>query len=94
LPLNPGIGGRGHPTQNDASRTGFVSVPPEISIHLQQSLAISRTISPIQEESYSYNGMLDSPYTPSPSCHSWRGVWGEVKKYFIFCWGGAFPLSR
>jgi len=49
----------------------------------------------IEEKSYSYGGMLDSPYTPSPSYHSWRSIWGKKSIYFVLvCWGGAFPLSH
>ena len=53
-----------------------------------------RTISPIQEESYLYDGMLDSPYTPSPSCHSWRSIWGKKSIYFgLFVGEVPFPSN-
>jgi len=93
LPLDPGIGGRGHPTQNDASMDWICRLTHSThSSH--RTYSTYRTISPIQEESYSYN-VCWIPHIPRlPQINFIDGgvYGGEVKKYIILFFVGEVPF--
>ena len=86
-PSIPGLGAGGTPPKIDASTDWIYRLTH--STHRTHG-----TISPIQEESYPYNGMLDYPHIPRLPHIIVGGVYGVKNDIFYFCWGGAFPLSR
>jgi len=84
-PSIPGFGAGDTPPKTMPPWIGFVGLPtePQHPRHPQNPRNNFSNPGGILLLQW-YAGL--SPYTPSPSnkFHSWRGIWGEVKKY-IFC---------
>ena len=85
-PSIPGLGAGGTPPKIDASMDWICL---RTSSYLQPSPAISRDSRTILQSRRNITSTVERlfPKTPSPSnkFHRWRGIWGEVKKYILFC---------
>ena len=92
-PSIPRLGAGGTPPKINAS-TDRICRLTHSTHSSHRTYSTYRTISPIQEESYPYNGTLDYPHIPRLPHIIVGGVYGVKNDIFYFCWGGAFPLSR